>query len=112
MRNPESWVLVADDAGLVGMAVVSPLRGESGAGPAIEGGCFLNLLYVLPERWGEGIGGLLLDEVLAEATRRGCSRIHLWTDEDNERSQRLYARHGFSRTGRAGDIEAEWAREL
>ena len=94
------------------MALVSPLRGIGGAGPAIPGGTFLNLLYVLPERWGEGIGGRLLDEVLAEARRRGCTRIVLWTDEDNERSQWLYAARGFSRTGRAGEGAAEWALEL
>ena len=96
----------------MGMALVSPLRGIGGAGPAIPGGAFLNLLYVLPERWGEGIGGRLLDEVLAEARRRGCTRIVLWTDEDNERSQWLYASRGFARTGRAGDDAAEWARKL
>jgi RimJ/RimL family protein N-acetyltransferase len=50
--------------------------------------------------------------VLAEARRRRCTRIVLWTDEDNERSQWLYAGRGFSRTGRADDDAAEWAREL
>jgi GNAT superfamily N-acetyltransferase len=94
------------------MATVSPLREDDGAGPAIPGGCFLNLLFVLPEHWGEGIGGALLDEVLAEARSRNCTRIHLWTEEDNERSQRLYAGRGFSRTGRAAEDAAEWAREL
>jgi len=59
-----------------------------------------------------GIGGLTLDEVLAEARRRGCARIHLWTDEDNERSQWLYASRRFARTGRAEDDAAEWARKL
>jgi GNAT superfamily N-acetyltransferase len=87
------------------MALVSPSR-------ELPGGWFLNLIYVVPDRWSEGIGGLLLDEVLAEARRRGCTRVHLWTDEDNERSQWLYTTRGFSRTGREGEIEAEWAREL
>jgi GNAT superfamily N-acetyltransferase len=113
LADPSSWLLVADDRKeIVGMALVSPLRGIGGAGPAIPGGAFLNLLYVLPERWGEGIGGRILDEVLAEARRRGCTRMVLWTDEDNERSQWLYASRGFSRTGRAAEDAAEWAREL
>jgi GNAT superfamily N-acetyltransferase len=113
LADPSSRVFLAEDGPvLVGMALVSPLRGIGGTGPAIPGGAFLNLLYVVPERWGEGIGGLILDEVLAEARRRGCTRIVLWTDEDNERSQRLYARRGFSRTGQTGEIEAEWALEL
>jgi ribosomal-protein-alanine N-acetyltransferase len=80
--------------------------------PAIPGGCFLNSLFVVPERWGEGIGGTILDAVLAEARRRHYSRIHLWTHEDNARSHRLYRSRGFSPTGRTNDGEGEWAREL
>src|SRR6266498_780536 len=52
---------------------------------------FLSLIYVLPERWGTGIGGMLLDAVIDEAKRRGCHRIFLWTHErQNERADRLY----------------------
>jgi GNAT superfamily N-acetyltransferase len=94
------------------MACAEPLRGEGGAGAAISGGCFLNLLFVLPERWGEGIGGAILDAALAEGKRRNYSRIHLWTDEGNERSQRLYRSRGFSPTGRTEHGEGEWTREL
>jgi GNAT superfamily N-acetyltransferase len=98
---------------MVGMASAEPLRADDGAGPVIPGAWFLNLLFVLPERWGEGIGGTLLDAVLAEARRQSCSRIVLWTEEDNERSHRLYRRRGFSPTGRLiGDDAGEWALEL
>ncbi len=113
LRDPASWFLVASDGrAVVGMASAEALRGEDGAGPAIPGGCFLNLLFVVPERWGEGVGGVILDAVLAEAKRREYSRIHLWTHEDNERSQRLYRSRGFSPTGRSADSEGEWAREI
>lgn len=94
------------------MAFAEPQRGQDGAGPVIPGGCFLNLIFVVPERWGEGIGGALLDAVLAEARRRNDSRIHLFTREDNERSHRLYRSRGFSPTGRTVGNEGEWAREL
>jgi hypothetical protein len=47
-----------------------------------------------------------------EAKRRDYSRIHLWTDEDNERSQRLYRSRGFSPTGRTAAGEGEWARKV
>jgi GNAT superfamily N-acetyltransferase len=87
-------------------------RGEGGAGPVVPGGCFLNLLFVVPERWGEGIGGAILDGVLTQAKRRGYSRIVLWTHEDNERSHRLYRRRGFSPTGRVAEGEGEWRRDL
>jgi GNAT superfamily N-acetyltransferase len=113
LRDPDSWFLLANEGpALVGMASAEPLRGGDGAGPAIPGGCFLNLLFVVPERWGEGIGGLILDAVLAEAKRRHYSRIHLWTHEDNERSHRLYRSRGLAPTGRTTDDEGEWAREI
>jgi GNAT superfamily N-acetyltransferase len=113
LRDPGSWFLLATDgAALVGMASAEASRAADGAGPVIPGGCFLNLLFVVPERWGEGIGGVLLDAVLAEARRRHYSRIHLWTDEDNQRSHRLYRSRGFAPTGRTLDGEGEWTREI
>jgi GNAT superfamily N-acetyltransferase len=113
LRDPASWFLLANEGpAFVGMASAEPLRGVDGAGSVIAGGCFLNSLFVVPERWGEGIGGLLLDVVLAEANRRHYSRIHLWTHEDNERSHRLYRSRGFSPTGRTANGEGEWARDL
>ncbi len=113
VRDPASWFVLANDGpAVVAMACVAALRGEDGAGPVIPGGCFLGLLFVVPERWGEGIGGVILDAVLTEAKRRHYSRIHLWTHEDNERSRGLYRSRGFSRTGRVVEDQGEWAREI
>ena len=94
------------------MASAAPLWGDHGPGTVTPGGLFLGYLFVVPERWGEGIGGAILDAALAEAKRQHYSRIHLWTHEDNERSHRLYRSRGFSPTGRTADDEAEWARDI
>jgi GNAT superfamily N-acetyltransferase len=80
-------------------------------GPVIPGGWFLSYLLVVPERWGKGIGGAILDVVLVEAKRRDGSRMHLWTHVDNERSHRLHRSRGFSPTGRTAAGEGEWARD-
>ena len=56
-------------------------------------------LAVAGHRWGEGIGGALLDELLTEAGRRGCAEIFLEVRVDNDRAQRLYRRHGFDVVG-------------
>ena len=113
LSDPASWFLVANEGpAIVGMASAEALWGENGPGSSVPGGCFLSYLFVVPERWGEGIGGAILDAVLVEAKRRRSSRIHLWTHEDNERSHRLYRSRGFSPTGRAADGEAEWACEI
>jgi GNAT superfamily N-acetyltransferase len=113
LHDPASWFLLATEGpAVVGMASAEALRGEDGAGQDIPGGCFLSYLFVVPERWGEGIGGVILDAVLAEAKRRHYSRMHLWTHEDNERSHRLYRSRGFSPTGRTIEDGGEWARVL
>ena len=52
------------------MASAEALHGED-PGPVIPGGCFLNSLFIVPERWGEGLGGLMLDAVIAEAIPSG-----------------------------------------
>ena len=115
LHDPAAWFLVAEEGPeLVGMASAEALRSDDGAGPGIVGGCFLSYLFVLPERWGEGVGGALLDHVLREAELRGCRRMHLWTEEDNERSHRLYRSRGFSKTGQPvpHDDISEWARRF
>jgi GNAT superfamily N-acetyltransferase len=67
LREPGAWWLVATDGPVVvGMACAEALQGR--AGPVIPGGWYLSYLLVVPEPWGEGIGGAILDAVLA---RRG-----------------------------------------
>jgi GNAT superfamily N-acetyltransferase len=113
LRDPASWFLLAlDDSTPVGMASAEPLRSKDGAGPVVPGGWFLGHLFVVPERWGHGIGGAVLDAALAEAKRRCCSRVQLWTHQDNERSHRLYRSRGFFPTGRIADGEGEWILEM
>ncbi len=53
LREPSSWFLLAEDGSwCVGMAAVEPMRGGDGAGAVVPGVLFLNLVYVVPERWG------------------------------------------------------------
>jgi GNAT superfamily N-acetyltransferase len=119
LRRPDVWFLVADDdSGLVGMAAAMPYRTGAGTGSVLAGVCYLDLVFVVPEEWGKGIGGALLAATIDEATRRGYSEIRLSTHElDNERAQRLYARNGFTRRGPShldgeGSPVAEWVRSL
>lgn len=100
IRPPDTWLFLANDGGeAVAMASAMPSREDDGAGPQIPGLCFLDLLFVVPERWGEGIGALLLDTVMTDASTRGFSRIHLWTHDNNQRAHALYLGRGFARTG-------------
>jgi len=101
-HDTASWFLIGHDGGeAVAMALIHPFRARGGSGDVIAGTWFLSLISVLPERWGTGIGGRLLDAVIAEADRRGCHRISLWTHErQNEHAHRLYHSRRFAPTGR------------
>jgi len=57
-------------------------------------------LAVAPAAQGQGIGGRLLDAVLAEAERRGCVVLYLEVRESNAAARQLYASRGFKEAGR------------
>ena len=115
LRAASSWFLIGRDGDeAVAMALVQPFRASGGTGQVIPGTLFLSLIYVLPDRWGHGVGGVMLDAVIAEGARRGCHRIYLWTHEQqNERAHRLYLRRRFAQTGctahdDTGNLIGEW----
>ena len=60
---------------------------------------FVQTLAVAPATQGQGLGARLLSALLAEAARRGQRTVSLEVRADNDAAQRLYARHGFARTG-------------
>jgi ribosomal-protein-alanine N-acetyltransferase len=88
-QQPDSrHYLVAEDGGaVIGYA------GLLAAGAQAD---VLTIAVALP-RWGEGTG--LLDALLAEAARRGCTEIFLEVRTDNTRAQQLYRRYGFAEIG-------------
>lgn len=101
LENPGSFLVVATVGGeVVGMAVGMQGLSEDGVGPPVEGLCHIGAVFVSPGHWGTGIGGGLVDRVLAAARARGYEEAQLWTHADNPRAQRLYERRGFRRTGR------------
>ena len=110
IRKPDAFLLLAEDAGeVVGMGVGMQGLADDGAGPPVPELCHIAMIFVAPERWGEGIGGRVLGGVLEEARSRGYERAQLWTHADNSHAQRLYERHGFRRTGRKkGNDLGEW----
>jgi len=110
-----SWFLIGrDGTEAVAMVIVHPFRADGGSGDVTMDTCFLSLIYVIPERWGEDIGGMLLDAVIEEAKRRGGHHVYLWTHEhQNEHARRLYCSRRFAPTGRTlhdgeGQRIGEW----
>ena len=60
---------------------------------------FVQTLAVAPAAQGQGLGARLLVALLEEAARRGQRTVSLEVRADGTTAQRLYARHGFTRTG-------------
>jgi GNAT superfamily N-acetyltransferase len=66
--------------------------------------CYLNDLFVVPDRRGQGIGRALIEHVAAAAAAAGCSQLYWLTHQTNTTAQRLYdgvaERTGFIHFGR------------
>lgn len=101
MNRPDAFCVIAEAEGvMVGMGMGMDQRTEDGAFVVVPGGCYIWVVFVVPEWWGRGVGGQILDSVLAEARARGYQRVQLWAQVANARARRLYERRGFRASGR------------
>ena len=69
---------------------------------AEEDGLLLDNVAVLPTHHGQGIGRALLTLAEERAAALGRDRIRLYTHVTMVENQRLYERHGYTETHRAG----------
>lgn len=63
--------------------------------PAIE----VSKIYVLPEHHGSGVATALMHAALQEAEEAGAAVVWLGVNQQNQRAQRFYAKHGFAVSG-------------
>ena len=54
--------------------------------------CYLQDLFVLPERRGGGVAAALIEAVATSARARGCARLYWLTQENNATARKLYDR--------------------
>src|SRR5215212_63270 len=64
-------------------------------------------MWVAPEARGTGASDRLLAAAIDEADAVGAASVGLWVSDGNTRAERLYARHGFARTGNVQPIDDE-----
>ena len=57
---------------------------------------YLEELYVVPSRRGQGLGRALLEAAIEEARGRGANHIDLGTSEDDAAARALYESAGFT----------------
>lgn len=55
----------------------------------------LQRLYVIPERWGQGVGSRLLDAILRLAQGAGASSACLWVLDQNKQAREFYEHRGW-----------------
>jgi GNAT superfamily N-acetyltransferase len=94
IADPNYGFLLAavEDSGTpVGVAYAASLLSLEHGG--ISG--WLEELYVLPERRGQGIGSRLIAEVIAEGRKLGWRAVDLEVDITHERAAALYLRNEF-----------------
>ena len=92
-EGSSSAVLVAEVAGrVVGMCQLFFLRhiqDRGGLSAEIES------MHVDESMRGRGVGTVLLQEAVARAERRGCTRVQLTSNRSRLDAHRFYERHGF-----------------
>jgi ribosomal protein S18 acetylase RimI-like enzyme len=97
LRRPNRTTLVVEREGrVVGYAALgSSHEGQDNGSTAGE----IIGLYIHPDHWGQGAGGQLLAEALAQLEQRGFARAIVWTMRDNALARRFYEKHGFRLDG-------------
>jgi GNAT superfamily N-acetyltransferase len=89
-RDPMGALVAEEDGTVLGIAHWIMHRSCWTAGDY----CYLQDLFVAPDRRSAGIGRKLIEAVYAEAKRRGCSRVYWLTHETNKAAMLLYDRIG------------------
>ena len=89
--TPPSRGLVLEEGGVV-VGCVAAAVDEDGEGEVVG-------LYVDPSRWREGLGALLLGEVVADLRDAGATSARLWVLEHNTRARGMYERRGWEADG-------------
>ena len=95
IRDPETHVVVAEDAGRIVGSGYAQLR-TSEAYVQHERHAFLGFMYVVPEARGTGINGMVVEALAMWAQGRGVSELVLEVYAANARAVRAYEKVGFS----------------
>ncbi len=90
LAGTQTFALLSGDPA-VGLALVT-LRPNVWYPGAVA---LLDEMYVAPAARGDGIGGAIVDRLIADCRRDGVSAIEINVDEGDIDAQRFYARHGF-----------------
>jgi RimJ/RimL family protein N-acetyltransferase len=98
LRDSSGWTVIAVDSNYaIGTVHFTDARESPGDGDPIPARAHLSGLFVEPSRWGEGLGGELLDAAVVEMRERGYRDAELFTATANRRSRSVYEARGWRR---------------
>jgi ribosomal protein S18 acetylase RimI-like enzyme len=103
LADPDRVVLTARDGErILGYAILIRGVGDDAdvarsvtLRPAVE----LSKMYVLPDRHGAGVSARLMDAAIGRAAVACARCVWLGVNQNNERAQRFYGKHGFTVVG-------------
>jgi len=103
LADPDRAVLAARSAGrIVGYAMLihgvpddDDVQRAVTLRPAVE----LSKMYVLPDGHGAGVSAALMTAALQYAAELDAKSVWLGVNQQNQRAQRFYAKHGFTVNG-------------
>jgi ribosomal protein S18 acetylase RimI-like enzyme len=103
LADPARVLLVAEEAGeLIGYTMLvfeEPADPDVAAAITIRPTAELSKCYVLAGHHGAGVAADLMAESIAVARRRGAAGLWLGVNQQNERANRFYSKHGFEVVG-------------
>lgn len=108
LRDRDSSVVVGlEDERVVAMALAEPDRDAPDRGSVAQLGArgHVSMVFVDPERWGNGVGRRLLAGLDEVALERGWAHLRVWTRESNARAKRLYTAAGYRLTGARSELD-------
>ncbi|HTT87897.1 MAG TPA: GNAT family N-acetyltransferase [Acidimicrobiales bacterium] len=98
-------VVAVDEEVVVGFGSLSPFRDRAAYATTVE-----DSVYVAGDRRGQGVGRLLLDELVGLATRQGFHTVIARTSGDNEPSIALHRACGFVLVGVEREVGRKFGR--
>ncbi|MBR3131752.1 GNAT family N-acetyltransferase [Candidatus Saccharibacteria bacterium] len=90
INSPWHDLLIAEENGeLIGMAGLSIMMG-----PGIQKNAYLEDFVVSSKLRGRGVGGMLWDEIIKWAQRKGAKRLEFTCGDGREAAHMFYHKHG------------------
>lgn len=96
---PYAALVAEEDGAFLGYASLSAFRPHIGYKDIAE-----DSIYVLPDLRGRGVGGALMEALLARAKENALHNVTAWIDSENTGSVRFHERYGFYDVGIMRDI--------